>query len=111
MALIKIEHIHAMNRPITVQKKYEPPRAMRRLIVDVIRGRDSAARSNAGRVSAKMAAEAAARFAGTYDWTIAVGALNPFACFTIVNGDALGAPRTNKVDSHPQIQITLRRAP
>ena len=36
------------------------------------------------------------------DWTIAVGALNPFACFTIVNGDALGAPRTNKGDSHPQ---------
>jgi hypothetical protein len=31
-----------------------------------------------------------------------VGALNPLACFTIVNGDALGAIGTSKVDCHPQ---------
>src|SRR5215475_54161 len=45
------------------------------------------------------------------DWTLAVGALNLFAGFTIVNGDGLGAPRTGKVDSHPEYSITLRRAP
>jgi hypothetical protein len=43
------------------------------------------------------------------DWKIAVGALNPFACFTLVNGNAPSAPVTNKVDSHAQYLITKRR--
>jgi hypothetical protein len=43
------------------------------------------------------------------DWKIAVGALNPFACFTLVNGNALSAPRTNKLDSHAQYLITKCR--
>jgi len=73
---------------------------MRRLIVDVIRGRDSAARSNDFEDPGE---DGGGRrwlvrdFAGTLTDDCS-GALNPFACFTIVNGDALGAPRTNKGD-------------
>ena len=43
------------------------------------------------------------------NWTIAVGAINPCACFTLVDGDALGAPRTIKLDSHAQYLITKCR--
>jgi hypothetical protein len=45
------------------------------------------------------------------NWTIAVGAINPCACFTLVDGDALGAPRTIKLDSHAQYLITKCREP
>ena len=38
-----------------------------------------------------------------------MGALIPFACFTLVNGNALSVPGTNKVDSHAQYLITKRR--
>ena len=48
---------------------------------------------------------------GTLTGRVAVRAFDPFACFTVVNGDSLGAPRTIKVDCHPQYPITLRRAP
>src|SRR6266550_6985258 len=95
-----------MNRPITAHRRnMSNSRAMRRLIVDVIRGRDSAARSNDfedpgedGGGGGGLCVDFAATLTGRLQW----GALNPFACFTIVNGDALGAPRTNKGDSHPQ---------
>ena len=36
-------------------------------------------------------------------------ALNRFACFTLVNGNAPSAPVTNKVDSHAQYLITKCR--
>ncbi len=43
------------------------------------------------------------------DWKIAVGTLNPFACFTLVNGNALSAIGTIKLDSHAQYLITKCR--
>ena len=43
------------------------------------------------------------------NWTIAVGAINPCACFTLVDGDVLDAIGTIKLDSHAQYLITKCR--
>ena len=79
-------------------------------------GSGTAGQTRSGRISrlAKMAAETVAARGGLrrhLDWKIAVGTLNSRACFRLVGGDVPRAPRTNKLDCHPQYSITLRRAP